>query len=80
MALVKLNASLSVGIAIGGDCVPRILRSMFRINILGALCIADKDDGELGGRDEDSLVKALKQGKVNKPWVSGTYLCTALHV
>lgn len=31
--------------------------------------------GELGGRDEYSLVEALKQGKVNKPvvaWVSGT--------
>lgn len=31
--------------------------------------------GELGGRDEYSLVEALKEGKVNKPvvaWVSGT--------
>lgn len=31
--------------------------------------------GELGGRDEYSLVDALNQGKVNKPvvaWVSGT--------
>jgi len=31
--------------------------------------------GELGGRDEYSLVDALKQGKVGKPvvaWVSGT--------
>lgn len=31
--------------------------------------------GELGGRDEYSLVEALKQGKVSKPvvaWVSGT--------
>ena len=31
--------------------------------------------GELGGRDEYSLVEALKQGKINKPvvaWVSGT--------
>jgi succinyl-CoA synthetase alpha subunit len=31
--------------------------------------------GELGGRDEYSLVEALKQGKVQKPvvaWVSGT--------
>ena len=31
--------------------------------------------GELGGRDEYSLVEALKQGKVTKPvvaWVSGT--------
>ena len=31
--------------------------------------------GELGGRDEYSLVEALKQGNVNKPvvaWVSGT--------
>lgn len=31
--------------------------------------------GELGGRDEYSLVDALKQGKVSKPvvaWVSGT--------
>ncbi|KAH0899866.1 hypothetical protein HID58_049434 [Brassica napus] len=35
--------------------------------------------GELGGRDEYSLVEVLKQGKVNKPvvaWVSGT--CTRL--
>ena len=32
--------------------------------------------GELGGRDEYSLVEALKQGKVSKPvvaWVSGTW-------
>ncbi|CAL5374846.1 unnamed protein product [Camellia sinensis] len=32
--------------------------------------------GELGGRDEYSLVEALKQGKISKPvvaWVSGTY-------
>lgn len=31
--------------------------------------------GELGGRDEYSLVEALKEGKVHKPvvaWVSGT--------
>lgn len=31
--------------------------------------------GELGGRDEYSLVEALKAGKINKPvcaWVSGT--------
>ena len=31
--------------------------------------------GELGGRDEYSLVEALKSGKINKPvcaWVSGT--------
>lgn len=31
--------------------------------------------GELGGRDEYSLVEALKHGKINKPvvaWVSGT--------
>lgn len=31
--------------------------------------------GEFGGRDEYSLVEALKQGKVTKPvvaWVSGT--------
>lgn len=31
--------------------------------------------GELGGRDEYSLVEALKQGKIHKPvvaWVSGT--------
>lgn len=31
--------------------------------------------GELGGRDEYSLVDALKEGKVGKPvvaWVSGT--------
>lgn len=31
--------------------------------------------GELGGKDEYSLVEALKEGKVNKPvvaWVSGT--------
>lgn len=31
--------------------------------------------GELGGRDEYSLVEALQQGKISKPvvaWVSGT--------
>ncbi|KAL0685822.1 hypothetical protein Bca4012_052670 [Brassica carinata] len=68
------------GIAIGGDVFPgstlfdHILRfnNIPQIKMMVVL-------GELGGRDEYSLVEVLKQGKVNKPvvaWVSGT--CTRL--
>ncbi|KAA0064711.1 ATP-citrate synthase beta chain protein 2-like [Cucumis melo var. makuwa] len=64
------------GIAIGGDVFPgstlsdHILRfnNIPQVKMMVVL-------GELGGRDEYSLVEALKQGKVNKPvvaWVSGT--------
>nr|VDD26721.1 unnamed protein product [Brassica oleracea] len=64
------------GIAIGGDVFPastlfdHILRfnNIPQIKMMVVL-------GELGGRDEYSLVEALKQGKVNKhvvAWVSGT--------
>ncbi|XP_039001668.1 ATP-citrate synthase beta chain protein 2-like [Hibiscus syriacus] len=65
-----------VGIAIGGDVFPgstlsdHVLRfnNIPQVKMMVVL-------GELGGRDEYSLVEALKQGKVNKPvvaWVSGT--------
>ncbi|KAI5073316.1 hypothetical protein GOP47_0011329 [Adiantum capillus-veneris] len=64
------------GIAIGGDVFPgstlsdHVLRyqNIPQIKMVVVL-------GELGGRDEYSLVEALKQGKVTKPvvaWVSGT--------
>ncbi|KAI8014139.1 ATP-citrate synthase beta chain protein 1 [Camellia lanceoleosa] len=48
-------------------CV-RVRSSFFIIKMIVVL-------GELGGRDEYSLVEALKQGKISKPvvaWVSGT--------
>ncbi|GJN32074.1 hypothetical protein PR202_gb20548 [Eleusine coracana subsp. coracana] len=69
-------ARVTDGIAIGGDVFPgstlsdHILRfnNIPQVKMMVVL-------GELGGRDEYSLVEALKQGKVQKPvvaWVSGT--------
>lgn len=68
--------TFSLGIAIGGDVFPgstlsdHVLRfnNIPQVKMIVVL-------GELGGRDEYSLVEALKQGKINKPvvaWVSGT--------
>lgn len=67
---------VSVGIAIGGDTFPGSTLSDHCIryqNIPQIKMIVVL--GELGGRDEYSLVEALKAGKVTKPvvaWVSGT--------
>jgi ATP citrate (pro-S)-lyase len=74
--LARVTDGLYEGIAIGGDVYPgstlsdHVLRfnNIPQIKMIVVL-------GELGGRDEYSLVDALKQGKVGKPvvaWVSGT--------
>uniref|UniRef100_A0A803Q4S2 ATP citrate synthase n=1 Tax=Cannabis sativa TaxID=3483 RepID=A0A803Q4S2_CANSA len=74
--IARVTDGIYEGIAIGGDVFPgstlsdHVLRfnNIPQIKMMVVL-------GELGGRDEYSLVEALKQGKVNKPvvaWVSGT--------
>jgi len=74
--LARVTDGLYEGIAIGGDVYPgstlsdHVLRfnNIPQIKLIVVL-------GELGGRDEYSLVDALKEGKVSKPvvaWVSGT--------
>eukprot|EP01018_Ginkgo_biloba_P032324 Gb_32255 [translate_table: standard] len=75
-AIARVTDGIYEGIAIGGDVFPgstlsdHVLRfnNIPQIKMMVVL-------GELGGRDEYSLVEALKQGKVQKPvvaWVSGT--------
>ncbi|KAL0457499.1 UNVERIFIED_CONTAM: ATP-citrate synthase beta chain protein 2 [Sesamum latifolium] len=74
--IARVTDGLYEGIAIGGDVFPgstlsdHVLRfnNIPQVKMIVVL-------GELGGRDEYSLVEALKQGKINKPvvaWVSGT--------
>ncbi|CAL5340915.1 unnamed protein product [Camellia sinensis] len=74
--IARVTDGIYEGIAIGGDVFPgstlsdHVLRfnNIPQIKMIVVL-------GELGGRDEYSLVEALKQGKINKPlvaWVSGT--------
>ncbi|KAH9531432.1 hypothetical protein CY35_19G037900 [Sphagnum magellanicum] len=74
--LARVTDGLYEGIAIGGDVYPgstlsdHVLRfnNIPQIKMIVVL-------GELGGRDEYSLVEALQQGRVHKPvvaWVSGT--------
>ncbi|KAJ7571174.1 hypothetical protein O6H91_01G152900 [Diphasiastrum complanatum] len=74
--LSRATDGIYEGIAIGGDVYPgstlsdHVLRfnNIPQIKLIVVL-------GELGGRDEYSLVEALRQGKVHKPvvaWVSGT--------
>ncbi|CAI9291976.1 unnamed protein product [Lactuca saligna] len=74
--IARVTDGLYEGIAIGGDVFPgstlsdHVLRfnNIPQIKMIVVL-------GELGGRDEYSLVEALKAGKINKPvcaWVSGT--------
>ncbi|GFZ09084.1 ATP citrate lyase subunit B 2 [Actinidia rufa] len=74
--IARVTDGIYEGIAIGGDVFPgstlsdHVLRfnNIPQIKMMVVL-------GELGGRDEYSLVEALKQGKINKPvvaWVSGT--------
>lgn len=74
--IARVTDGIYEGIAIGGDVFPgstlsdHVLRfnNIPQIKMMVVL-------GELGGRDEYSLVEALKQGKVQKPvvaWVSGT--------
>uniref|UniRef100_A0A0D6R5U4 ATP citrate synthase n=1 Tax=Araucaria cunninghamii TaxID=56994 RepID=A0A0D6R5U4_ARACU len=74
--IARVTDGIYEGIAIGGDVFPgstlsdHVLRfnNIPQVKMMVVL-------GELGGRDEYSLVEALKQGKVHKPvvaWVSGT--------
>ncbi|XP_073106712.1 ATP-citrate synthase beta chain protein 1-like [Elaeis guineensis] len=74
--IARVTDGIYEGIAIGGDVFPgstlsdHILRfnNIPQIKMMVVL-------GELGGRDEYSLVEALKEGRVHKPvvaWVSGT--------
>ncbi|XP_024390625.1 ATP-citrate synthase beta chain protein 2 [Physcomitrium patens] len=74
--LARVTDGLYEGIAIGGDVYPgstlsdHVLRfnNIPQIKMIVVL-------GELGGKDEYSLVDALKEKKVSKPvvaWVSGT--------
>ncbi|XP_047179026.1 ATP-citrate synthase beta chain protein 1-like isoform X3 [Vigna umbellata] len=74
--IARVTDGIYEGIAIGGDVFPgstlsdHVLRfnNIPQVKMIVVL-------GELGGRDEYSLVEALKQGKVTKPvvaWVSGT--------
>eukprot|EP00850_Spirogloea_muscicola_P025250 SM002555S09055 [mRNA] locus=s2555:584:1665:+ [translate_table: standard] len=74
--LARTTDGLYEGVAIGGDVFPgstlsdHVLRfnNIPQIRLIVVL-------GELGGRDEYSLVEALQQGRVQKPvvaWVSGT--------
>ncbi|KAM3289177.1 ATP-citrate synthase beta chain protein 2 isoform X1 [Capsicum chacoense] len=74
--IARVTDGVYEGIAIGGDVFPgstlsdHVLRfnNIPQVKMIVVL-------GELGGRDEYSLVEALKQGKINKPvvaWVSGT--------
>ncbi|KAK6122591.1 hypothetical protein DH2020_043674 [Rehmannia glutinosa] len=80
--IARVTDGIYEGIAIGGDVFPgrHFLIMSFALTI--SLRYNDVRPvkmivvlGELGGRDEYSLVEALKQGKINKPvvaWVSGT--------
>nr|CAD1833215.1 unnamed protein product [Ananas comosus var. bracteatus] len=82
--IARVTDGIYEGIAIGGDVFPgstlsdHVLRfnNIPQTNIL--MSSMSQNDGcsrELGGRDEYSLVEALKEGKVHKPvvaWVSGT--------
>ncbi|URD77743.1 nodal modulator [Musa troglodytarum] len=74
--IARVTDGIYEGIAIGGDVFPgstlsdHVLRfnNMPQVKMMVVL-------GELGGRDEYSLVEALRDGKVHKPvvaWVSGT--------
>lgn len=74
--VARVTDGIYEGIAIGGDVFPgstlsdHVLRfnNIPQVKMMVVL-------GELGGRDEYSLVEAIKQGKVQKPvvaWVSGT--------
>ncbi|KAL1334935.1 hypothetical protein AAHE18_11G213100 [Arachis hypogaea] len=75
-SIARVTDGIYEGIAIGGDVFPgstlsdHVLRfnNIPQVKMMVVL-------GELGGRDEYSLVEALKEGKVTKPvvaWVSGT--------
>ncbi|KAK4380118.1 hypothetical protein RND71_001980 [Anisodus tanguticus] len=74
--IARVTGGIYEGIAIGGDVFPGSTLSdhVLRFNNIPQVKMVVVL-GELGGRDEYSLVDALKQGKINKPvvaWVSGT--------
>ncbi|CAN6911587.1 unnamed protein product [Brassica oleracea] len=74
--VARVTDGIYEGIAIGGDVFPGSTLSdhIFRFNNIPQIKMMVVL-GELGGRDEYSLVEALKQGKVNEhvvAWVSGT--------
>ncbi|KAK4338947.1 hypothetical protein RND71_040409 [Anisodus tanguticus] len=74
--IARVTDGIYEGIAIGGDVFPGSTLSdhVLRFNNIPQVKMVVVL-GELGGRDEYSLVEALKQGKINKPvvaWVSGT--------
>lgn len=74
--LARVTDGLYEGIAIGGDVYPGSTLSdhVIRFNNIPQVKLIVVL-GELGGKDEYSLVDALKQKKVHKPviaWVSGT--------
>ncbi|KMZ62606.1 Citrate (Si)-synthase, Succinate--CoA ligase (ADP-forming) [Zostera marina] len=74
--IARATDGIYEGIAIGGDVFPgstlsdHVLRynNIPQVKMIVVL-------GELGGKDEYSLIEALKEGKIQKPvvaWVSGT--------
>ncbi|AAG50997.1 putative ATP citrate synthase [Arabidopsis thaliana] len=74
--IARVTDGIYEGIAIGGDVFPGSTLSdhILRFNNIPQIKMVVVL-GELGGRDEYSLVEAMKQGKVTKPvvaWVSGT--------
>ncbi|GFP85255.1 ATP-citrate synthase beta chain protein 1 [Phtheirospermum japonicum] len=74
--IARVTDGIYEGIAIGGDVFPGSTLSdhVLRFNNIPQVKMVVVL-GELGGRDEYSLVEALKQGKISKPvvaWVSGT--------
>nr|GLL48464.1 ATP-citrate synthase beta chain protein 2-like [Ipomoea trifida] len=74
--IARVTDGIYEGIAIGGDVFPGSTLSdhVLRFNNIPQVKMVVVL-GELGGRDEYSLVEALQQGKINKPvvaWVSGT--------
>lgn len=74
--LARTTDGLYEGIAIGGDAYPgsTLLDHMLRFEQIPEIKMTVVL-GELGGRDEYEIVKAMKAGKLKKPlvaWVTGT--------
>ncbi len=74
--IARNSDGLYEGVAIGGDRYPgstlidHLLRYERNPEIKMLVCL-----GEVGGKDEYEIVKALKEGKIKKPlvaWVTGT--------
>ncbi len=74
--LARTTDGLYEGIAIGGDTYPgsTLLDHVLRFEQIPEIKM-NVVLGELGGRDEYEIVKAMKAGKIKKPlvaWVTGT--------